>query len=328
MYKQIVVPLDGSTFAEAALPLALALSTRTKATLHLVTVVEPIPAFAHAKWESAAKEWSEEYLPSVSKRISEHTSAEVTTALPTDSAAKEWSEEYLSSVSERISGHSGAEVTTALRTGHVLETLLAETRAREADVVVMATHGRGALSRAWLESVADGFVHQADWPIILIRPEEGEAPPTTLVDGFKTLLVPLDGSKLSERALDYAIEFGELFGSAYHLTRVVSPPLNITSPYLPHTVQMNQNILADEKAGSAEYLEGHAERMRRRGLRRHCDGDARTYRGQPSHSRERGGQGPPRYPRTSLALSTRQDKPLTDEERKADHARGERHHAD
>ena len=32
MYKQIVVPLDGSTFAEAALPLALALSTRTKAT--------------------------------------------------------------------------------------------------------------------------------------------------------------------------------------------------------------------------------------------------------------------------------------------------------
>ena len=103
MYRQIVVPLDGSTFAEAALPLALALSTRTKATLHLVTVVEPIPAFSHPKL---------------------------------DPAPKEWSEEYLSSVRERISGYTGAEVTTAFRTGQVVETLLAETRAREADVVV------------------------------------------------------------------------------------------------------------------------------------------------------------------------------------------------
>ena len=46
MYKQIVVPLDGSTFAEAALPLALKLSRMTGAGLHLVSVVEPTPAFA------------------------------------------------------------------------------------------------------------------------------------------------------------------------------------------------------------------------------------------------------------------------------------------
>ncbi len=231
MYRQIMVPLDGSTFAEAALPLALALSRTTKATLHLVTVVEATPVFGSAEWESGAKERSE----------------------------------YLSSVSERVSGHAG--VNTALRTGPVVETLLAEARAREADVVVMATHGRGALSRAWLGSVADRFLHQADGPVILIRPEEGEAPPTTPVDGFNTLLVPLDGSELSECALEHATEFGELFGSAYHLTRVISYPLDVTSSYVPHMVQMNRTMLADAKAGAAEYLEGHAERMRRHGLR-------------------------------------------------------------
>ena len=191
MYRHIVVPLDGSRFAEAALPLALALSRRTTATLHLVTVVEPTRTFMCAESESAAKEWGEA---------------------------------YLSSVSERISRHAGGEVTTALCTGRAVETLLAEAQAHEADVIVMATHGRGALSRAWLGSVADRLLHRADMPVILIRPAEGGAAPTASVDGFETLLVPLDGSELSECALEHATELGALFGSEYHLTRVVSYP--------------------------------------------------------------------------------------------------------
>lgn len=234
MYESILVPLDGSAFAEASLPLALALSRKTEAALHLVTVVEPIPAFAYEEWESAAKEWSEE---------------------------------YLANVAERCAKSAGGEVTTALRTGHVVEALSEEVEAREADLVVMATHGRGALSRAWLGSVADRFMRHSEQPVIFVRPEEGEPPPTRARDDFETLLVPLDGSELSECALEHAVEFGELFDAAYHLTRVVSYPLDIASPYLPHTVQMNQDILEDAKAGAADYLEEEAERMRRRGLR-------------------------------------------------------------
>jgi nucleotide-binding universal stress UspA family protein len=234
VYKDILVPLDGSAFAEAALPLALALSKKTGAALHLVTVVEPIPAFAYEEWESAAREWSEE---------------------------------YIENVAERVGADTDAKVTTALHTGHVVETLLGDVIARKADLVVMATHGRGTLSRAWLGSVADAFMRQAEMPVLFVRPKEGEPPPTKAAAGFETILVPLDGSELSESALDHATDFGELFGSAYHLTRVVSYPIDIASPYLPATVQLNQNILADAKAGAAEYLEGHAERMRRKGLR-------------------------------------------------------------
>ena len=234
MYRQIVVPLDGSTFAEAALPLAQGLSRMTGAGLHLVSVVEPTQASGWAERERASKEWNA----------------------------------YLLGVSKRISRHAGGKVTTAFRIGHVVETLLTEARGREADVVVMATHGRGVLSRAWLGSVTDRFLHQADRPVILIRPEEGEGPPTASADGFETLLVPLDGSEFSECALAHATELGELFDSAYHLTRVVSYPLEIAPLPLPHTVHwMNQDILATKKADSAKYLEAHAERMRRRGLR-------------------------------------------------------------
>lgn len=234
MYKQILVPLDGSNFAEAALPLALSLSRKTQAGIHLVAVVEPIPAFAYEEWEAKARDWTAN---------------------------------YLDRLAEQIAGHAGGEVTTGLLSGLVVETLLAEASAKNADLVAMATHGRGALSRAWLGSVADAVMRQATMPVLCVRPT-GEGPS----EGFgpkdiDTILVPLDGSDLSEQALEHATELGELFGSAYHLTRVVAYPLDIASPYLPYTVQMNQGILSDAKESAARYLEEHADRMRRRGLR-------------------------------------------------------------
>lgn len=234
MYKRILVPLDGSTFAEASLPLALGLTHKTNAGLHLISVVEPIPAFAYAEWEPAALDWSTK---------------------------------YLDSVADRIADSAGGELTTSVHTGRVVETLHEQVRERGADLVVMATHGRGALTRAWLGSVADAFMREAEVPVLFVRPEEGEAPEPEPSEGFKTVLVPLDGSELSEGALEHATEFGELFGSAYHLTRVVAYPLEIASPYLPHTVQMNAEVLSEAKENAAQYLEEHAERMRRRGLR-------------------------------------------------------------
>jgi nucleotide-binding universal stress UspA family protein len=234
VYKRILVPLDGSTFAEASLPLALALTRKTNASLHLISVVEPIPAFAYAEWEPAALDWSTQYLASVADRVSES---------------------------------AGGEVTTAVHTGRVVETLHQEVASLDVDLVIMATHGRGALSRAWLGSVADAFTHESATPVLFVRPEEGDAPSPEPSGGFETLLVPLDGSDLSESALEHATEFGALFGAAYHLTRIVAYPLDIASPYLPHTVQMNTDILADAKDSAAAYLEEQAEHMRRRGLR-------------------------------------------------------------
>jgi nucleotide-binding universal stress UspA family protein len=162
---------------------------------------------------------------------------------------------------------AGAEVTTAVHTGRVVDTLHREVASLGIDLVIMATHGRGVLSRAWLGSVADQFVRGSETPVLFVRPQEGDAPAPEPSPDFSTLLVPLDGSDLSESALQHATAFGELFGSAYHLTRVVAYPLDVASPYLPHTIQMNADILADAKDSAAEYLEEHAEAMRRRGLR-------------------------------------------------------------
>jgi nucleotide-binding universal stress UspA family protein len=233
MYAQIAVPLDGSTFAEAALPLALTLSRATGAGVHLVTVLEPVNAFASEGWEASARVWGDDYLAGVRRRIAEDTSA---------------------------------ETTVALLEGHTVEELQGEVERSRADVIVMATHGRGAISRAWLGSVADRFARQTDRPVILVRPEEGADPPEAYDFTFGTLLVPLDGSELSEAALRHAVDFGELFDSAYHLTRVVPYPFE-TSAYVPHTSQPSQPIVDEIRREALDYLEEHAERLRRRGHR-------------------------------------------------------------
>lgn len=234
MYKQILVPLDGSAFAEAALPLALEVSRRTGANVHIVTVLEPVTSFAYEGWEGAAVEWSQK---------------------------------YLEDVLDRVEGKAGGDVSRAVLSGHTVEMLDREARDKDTDLVVMASHGRGALSRMWLGSVADGFIRLTDLPVIIVRPDEEAGPAASFDHVFETLLISLDGSELSEDALTYATEFGELFDSAYHLTRVVSYPVDIASPYLPHTAQLNQQVLDDAKKGASEYLEAHAENMRRRGLR-------------------------------------------------------------
>ena len=71
MYDLILVPLDGSLFGESALPLALSLSRRTGAGIHLVTVQELSPATAPIGWQDSATDWARAYLEAVAARARE-----------------------------------------------------------------------------------------------------------------------------------------------------------------------------------------------------------------------------------------------------------------
>ena len=229
MLRLIMVPLDGSRFAESALPLALALSRKTGAALHLVTVQEPIPSFAYDEWENAAQHWSTE---------------------------------YLNSAVERASRHAGGGVSSTLLAGDVAEVLEEEAQARSAELVVMATHGRGVLSRAWLGSVADAFLHHTRRPLLLVRPDgEGTEPELAAEISFSKVLVPLDGTELSESVLTHAASFADLFGAKLRLMRVVPYPMQFSSPYLPHTIQMNQQFVAEAQQAGLAYLMEKAEAL-------------------------------------------------------------------
>lgn len=232
MFRRVMVPLDGSSFAEAALPLGRGLAERAQAHLELVTVHEPIPAFAQADWEASAREWSENYLEEVTRRL----------------------------------GEVHGRIESTVLAGLVAEQL--EERAEEtgADLLVMATHGRGTLSRAWLGSVADHFVRHSPCPVLLVRPDGDEEVDLTSLAEISRILVPLDGSSFSEAVLEQAGDLATLFGAELTLLQVVAYPLEIASPYLPHTVQMNQQVVERARTSASEYLEGVAGRFREDGV--------------------------------------------------------------
>jgi nucleotide-binding universal stress UspA family protein len=236
MFRSILVPLDGSGFSETALPYGLAISRRTGADVHLASVHEPVPSFAYDEWESAA--W-------------------------------QWSEEYLGTVKERIAPQAGGAIDAWVGTGRVAELLLNRADAVKADLIAMATHGRGALSRAWLGSVADGVLRQSRQPLLLVRPVEKRGD-TDTDPTFRRLVVPLDGSDLSESVLDLAAGMARTFDAEVHLVRVVCYPVEIASPYLPHTVQMNQQVVDEAKAAAGAYLDGIAARLRGEGIDAHA----------------------------------------------------------
>lgn len=233
MFNSILVSLDGSTFAESALQMGLAISRVTNADLHLATVHEPVPSFSYDEWESAA--W-------------------------------DWSAEYIQRIKADAEKHAGGAVDGWVGSGRVVDCLQLRAREVSADLVVMATHGRGAFTRAWLGSTADAFVRQADQPVLLIRPEEGERPELGADVRFQRILVPLDGSQLAESELDLAKGVARMFGAELLLVRVVSYPVEIASPYLPHTVQMNQQIVDDAKSIAQRYLDDVVERLEGEGI--------------------------------------------------------------
>jgi nucleotide-binding universal stress UspA family protein len=237
MYRLILVPLDGSRFGEFALPLAVHLSRKTGARIHLVTVQELLPATTPIGWQNATRDWARG---------------------------------YLEAMAERLRPDTGGEVTTRFRSGHAADELLEE--AKDVDLTVMSTHGRGMLSRAWLGSVADAFVRHVNRPVLLVRPDadegEEELPAVDLNTEWTItkMLLPLDGTPVSEAIIRHATELGSLFGAAYHLVRVVPLPMEFSSSYPPDMIQMNKQYLADSEEAARGYLEGHAQGLRSRGF--------------------------------------------------------------
>jgi nucleotide-binding universal stress UspA family protein len=172
-------------------------------------------------------------------------------------------------------------VSTRLLQGRVWEALVRHIEESGADLVVMATHGRGAFSRAWLGSVADALLRHTDRPVLLVRPLEDDAPPPGDEDiDFSRILVPLDGSDLGRSILDPALELGSLFGARYHLLRVVSIPTESPSPYLPYAMPMNAGLIEGARQAAVTAMDAAAEELRRRGVEADAEVVVDT---QPSH---------------------------------------------
>lgn len=141
---RIVVPLDGSAFAEAALPMASELATDLGLPIHLVRVLDFDPMRASVEAGMAA--------------------AEATARQQAEAAAA--AETSLAEQVQQLRNEN-LMATSEVRTGSPAMELLAATGA--GDLVVLTTRERGGLVRWLLGSVADELVRRAAGPVLLVR---------------------------------------------------------------------------------------------------------------------------------------------------------------
>jgi nucleotide-binding universal stress UspA family protein len=192
-----LVPLDGTRLSESAFALLPVVQKLGVANVRLVSA-----------WEES---WSEaENIPGRAegelKEVAER--------------GRSYLEAYLNQQADVVR-RIGFEVETKVLIGRAADGILemAESKADPIDIIVIATHGRSGIERWRLGSVADKIIRNASCPTLVIGPNvKEELAPYVM----RRILVPVDGSELSEAALPMATWIADAFSAELDLARVVS----------------------------------------------------------------------------------------------------------
>jgi len=269
-FRRVLVPLDGSAFAEQALPMAEVICRAYNAPLTLLSVLQPqrlpftfplTPA-----WEERMEAMRVEREAYLSRVAAELIASGIETGYIVQVGTSVVEE--INVLMNEIGG-----VETRKETGDS-----AERKGYEppGNLIVMSTHGRSGIPRWLIGSVASKVIQQVTQPVLLIRPIT-EARERLWQPRLRKLLVALDGSEFAERVLPYARTLATRFGSELLLLTV--PEVPEAQMYGPMADAVKEiRLQAEEKI--REYLEGVAETLREEGLRVHIlvtgSGPART----------------------------------------------------
>jgi nucleotide-binding universal stress UspA family protein len=143
LYQRILVPLDGSSVAEAVLPQVQMLAECSGAEVVLLSVTSA-PAYDY-------------YIPDAGMAVELHEKQQ--TQYKT----------YLERVCAQLKA-KGLNVRAELCSGGVAESILDYADSIQADLIAMSTHGRNGLGRFLLGSVAEKVIRSAKVPVLLVRP--------------------------------------------------------------------------------------------------------------------------------------------------------------
>lgn len=238
--NRILVPLDGSVAAEQALMPAAQIARATGSTILLVRIV-PL-----RMWPTG---WPGASIPDDAYERLLEDEGQVT-------------RDYLS----RIMGDLGAKGIAAqahICRGEVTASLLSIETEFHVVLVVMTTHGRTGTARLALGSVADHVVRHGNVPVLLVRPFSLNNHEHAL----ESALVPLDGSTVSETALE-AVRL--LAGTLLH-----------------HVILLRAVRASDNESAHIEarnYLERLRLKLIERLDQRDCEVTTKVVRGDPAHN--------------------------------------------
>lgn len=137
--SNILVPLDGSDLAEAAVDVAVDIARPSDGTLTLFVAAEPEAAEALYAFAD---------------------SAEITRAMAADA--------YLEQVAARVEARGVTVHKTSTDGTNVAEEIVDQAVAEDASMIVMTSHGRSGIGRWLLGSVADKVARSSTVPVVIV----------------------------------------------------------------------------------------------------------------------------------------------------------------
>ena len=188
MFKHILVPLDGSTLAEAALPAAASLAQTLEAPVTLLHIIEQdAPQEIHRDHHLTQADEAAAYLKNVAERS------------------------FPPGVNVAIHVHTAAVKDVP---GSIVEHA---TREFQPDLIVMCTHGKSGVRELLYGSIAQQVVAQGLTPLLLIKPR------TETSTGFRLskILVPLDTGPTHDASLPVAEQLALAYQANIHLLTVI-----------------------------------------------------------------------------------------------------------
>jgi nucleotide-binding universal stress UspA family protein len=209
MFKHILVPLDGSLLAQAALPAAAYLSVKFNASVTLVHIIEKnAPREIHGQPHLRDAVEAAAYLKKISRQ---------------------WFPQGL-----QIECH-----VHTTEVDNVAESIVQHTGELDLDLIVMCSHGRGRALHLILGNMAQKVISMGSIPVLIARPGENEEVTTF---SCTAVLTPLDGDLDHEQALPVAKILAKACLASIRLAMVVprfgslSGQMTVTSRFLPGTM--------------------------------------------------------------------------------------------
>lgn len=235
-YHHLLVPLDGSPMAEAALPVAIGLARALSGRVTLLHIQErSAPRTVHGQPHLQDPSSAEQYLAQVAARWA------------TEGLALDW---HVHPVKE----------------GDVAQSIVDHAVEIGADLIVLTTHGSGGLRDFLFGSIAQQVLRRGRTPTLIVRPSASSLAQPYQV---RAILVPLDGTPEAESALGFAREIALVTGAKLILASVV-PTLGTATGDLAVSATFSPTataaVLDLSEADARRYLAEQASRLRSEGI--------------------------------------------------------------
>lgn len=157
MFKRLLVPLDGSRFGSRALQYATEVAQHFDAEVVLIQVVKPATPVATTTGIDAGMG-----SPAVAEIAMQ-------AALEEDKRNSTRAKRYLSG---KIRGMKPRDIKGSYQVvvGDPAQSIMSFAQKEHIDLIVMTTHGKSGLKRAFMGSVADAVIRESGKPVLVVRP--------------------------------------------------------------------------------------------------------------------------------------------------------------